>query len=497
MTLSSKTSALTAIAGDALAILVPEDKAGFATASATAKKLARASAENLLGSGDFTGKRDSCVLVYGGSKLPRIYLVGVGKTTEINAERLRRAAATATRTAQRGKAKNLSILLPATPLSVEDTAYALAEGAGLAAYKFDKYFTYKSASDRPNKLSGVTIVSTVSAHDKVLKSVIKSASIVVDGVNLARDLANAPSNEVTPEVLADRAKDSGAKYGFDVKVLDKKQIESHGMGGLLGVNAGSVRPPRFIIMEWNGGAKGDKPFVIVGKGITFDSGGISLKPGAGMADMKMDMHGSATVVGTLQTVARLKLPVNVVGLVPTTENMPSGSATKPGDVLVHMNGKTSEVDNTDAEGRLVLADALSYADKFYKPAAVVDLATLTGACVVALGHHATGMMGTDDGLKATIKAAGERVFERMCELPLYDEYEDQIKSDIADVKNVGGRWGGAITAGLFLKKFIGDWPWVHLDIAGTGMTDREGPYTPKGGTGVGVRLLTDVLKNWK
>lgn len=497
LTISSKISALTGITGDALAILVPEDKAGFDAAKSAAKTVAGVAAENVFASGDVTGKRDALTLVYGNKKLPRVFLIGVGKMADLTPERLRRAAAAGAKSAQRGKVKNLSILMPASPLSTEDTAFVLAEGAGLAAYKFDRWYTFNKGKDKPNRLTGVTIISTKQGDAKYLKSATAAAQIIVEGVNFARDLANAPSNEVTPAELANRAVASGRKYGFKVKVLETKDQKRLGMGGLLGVNAGSVRPAKFIVMEYNGGKAGDKPFVIVGKGLTFDSGGISLKPGAGMADMKMDMHGSATTIATLQTVARLKLKLNVVGLVPSTENMPSGSAVKPGDVLVHMNGITSEVDNTDAEGRLVLADALAYADKFYKPCGVVDLATLTGAVVVGLGNHATGMMGNDDALKSKLKAAGERVFERMCELPLYEEYEDQIKSDVADVKNVGGRWAGPITAALFLKKFVGDWPWVHLDIAGSGMWDKEGPYSPKGGTGVGVRLLTNMLMHWK
>ncbi|HET7152847.1 MAG TPA: leucyl aminopeptidase [Candidatus Kapabacteria bacterium] len=499
MTVNTKISAISALSGEALAVLVPEDKTQFAAATTPLKKIFHAPLENLLASGDFTGKKDSVCIVYGTKKMQRLILIGLGKASEITQERLRRAAASAAKTAQKVKAKSLHIQFPATSLSTEDAAQALTEGANLSLYKFDKYFTYKNDKDKPSKLKEVVLVSSNKADEKDLKKGARNGQIISEGVCFTRDLANAPANEIYPETLAAQAAESGKKYGFNVTILEKKKIEEHGMGGLLGVNAGSAsaRPPRFIIMEWNGGAEGDKPFVIVGKGITFDSGGISLKPGAGMADMKMDMHGAATVIGTLQTVARLKLPVNVVGLVPTTENMPSGSATRPGDVLRHMNGVTSEVDNTDAEGRLVLADALSYADKYYKPQAVVDLATLTGACVIALGQHATGMMGNNDELKAKLKVAGDRTYERVCELPLYEEYEDQIKSDIADVKNVGGRSAGAITAGLFLKRFVGDWPWVHLDIAGTGMAEREMHYAPKGGTGVGVRMLTDVLRNWK
>ena len=236
--------------------------------------------------------------------------------------------------------------------------------------------------------------------------------------------------------------------------------------------------------------------ILVGKGVTFDTGGISLKPAAGMPEMKMDMSGAAAVIGTFQAVAELKLPIHLVGLIPSVENMPSGTAMKPGDIIRHYNGKTSEVDNTDAEGRLILADALSYAS-LYKPDLVIDLATLTGACVVALGNHAAGMLGNDEPTMNALKISGDATYERVCQLPLYDEYEKQIKSDVADVKNTGGRWAGTITAAWFLKKFIGDYKWVHCDIAGTAMLETPQEYIPKGGSGFGVRLLVDFLKGRK
>ena len=311
---------------------------------------------------------------------------------------------------------------------------------------------------------------------------------------VARDLANAPNNEIYPQTLAKTARALGRKYGFKTTVLDKKKITELKMGGLLGVNLGSVRPPVFIIMEHNGGPKGQKPIVLVGKGITFDTGGISIKPAAGMADMKGDMHGAASVIGTMVAAANAGVKRNIIGLVPSTENMPSGSAMVPGDILTFMNGKTAEIDNTDAEGRLILADALSYADR-YKPEGVIDLATLTGAAVVALGHVTTGMMGNDDAMKRRLEQAGQRTYERVCELPLYEEYEDLIASDVADIKNSGGRWAGTITAGLFLQHFV-SYPWIHLDIAGTSHPMKGGPYIPKGHSGVGVRLLIDAIQNW-
>jgi leucyl aminopeptidase len=281
-----------------------------------------------------------------------------------------------------------------------------------------------------------------------------------------------------------------------VKVLGKDKIKKNDMQGLLAVNAGSDKPPVFIVMEYNGtGDKESKPTVLVGKGVTFDSGGISLKPGAGMALMRIDMHGSASVIGTMYAVAKAKLPVHLVALVPSTENMPSGTAYLPGDVITYSNGITVEVDNTDAEGRLILADGLIYAEKHYDPAAIIDVATLTGACVIALGSVASGLMSNDDELVQSLKESGDRTHEYVWQLPLYEEYKEQLKSDLADLKNVGGREAGTITAGLFLQNFVKNSRWAHVDIAGTGMASRAGDYTPKNGTGVGVRLFFDMLEN--
>jgi leucyl aminopeptidase len=390
------------------------------------------------------------------------------------------------------KCRNIAIHFPATKLGAEESAQAIIEGGALGTYTFDKYFTEKKEDKRVDR---VTILAGDSDDVAALKRGVASGEAIAKGTIFARDLTNAPSNEIFPESLAAQAK-SLQPLGVQVRALTKAQIEKLGMGGLLGVNQGSLRPPFFIIMEYNGGAKGGAPVVLVGKGITFDSGGISLKPGAGMADMKMDMGGAAAVIGTMRAVAELKLKLNVVGLVPTTENMPSGTAYKPGDVLRFMNGKTAEIDNTDAEGRLVLADALTYADR-YKPQAVIDLATLTGACVIALGNVASGAMGNSKELLSRLAAAGERSYDRVVELPLWEEYEELIKSDIADVKNTGGRSAGTITAALFLQHFIGSYPWAHIDIAGTAMIPKGSGYLNKGGTGAGVRLLVELLRDWK
>ncbi len=443
--------------------------------------------------GDITGAADQISVLYTGSrKTPRLIVAGIGDSTGLTTERLRRAAALAIQRATTLKCQRVACVVRPLPLSAEQSSQAIVEGMLLGNYSFDKYLTEKKPEDR-KKVEQIVILADSDDLTAVRRGTATGEG-VSNGVTLARDLANAPSNELDPETLATRCKEL-SKLGVKVTVLNKAQITRLGMGGLLAVNQGSVRPPYFVIMEWNKGKKGEAPIVLVGKGITFDSGGISIKPSAGMGDMKMDMGGAAAVVGAMRSIAELKLARNVIALVPTTENMPSGSAYKPGDVVTFLNGKTAEIDNTDAEGRLILADALSYASR-YNPQAVIDLATLTGACVIALGNHATGLMGNTPSLNARLKESGDRTYDRVWELPLWEEYEELIKSDVADVKNSGGRAAGTITAGLFLKHFIGEYPWAHLDIAGTGMTSKGSGYINKGGTGAGVRLLVDLIQNW-
>jgi leucyl aminopeptidase len=313
---------------------------------------------------------------------------------------------------------------------------------------------------------------------------------------MARDLSNSPGNEVNPSYLARQAREIADTTTLRCHVLDVDGIREHQMGCLLGVAQGSDQPPAFIILEHAPKGSQEKPIVLIGKGLTFDSGGISIKPAANMEDMKMDMAGGAAVFGAMQALARLGYPHRVVGLVPSSENLPSGNAVKPGDILRAMSGKTVEVINTDAEGRLILADALAYAVQELKPACMIDLATLTGAVVVALGSLATGMMGTDQAMMDRLRAAGDYSAERVWELPLFEEYSKHIKSDFADIRNVSsGREAGSIIGGAFLKEFVGDIPWVHLDIAGTAWTREPKPYIPKGATGVGIRLLVKALED--
>ncbi len=482
-------------AGDAAIVFFFEDSDIFTAQKNTITK-AFPTAEGLFLTDDFTGKKNSMSSVYTGSKsLPRLLLVGLGEKKSFAVGILRRAAAAAAASVKQSSAEALAIVLPsAEHILLADVAQAIVEGALLSGYKYDKFKT-EGKNAKKKHLKKITLICADKTDVKSVQKVADYAKNLCDGVMLARDLANAPNNEIYPETLAERAAEAGKEGGFSVKVFDKEKIQSLKMGGLLAVNAGSKRPPVFIVMEYNGGKTGEKPIALVGKGVTFDTGGISIKPGAGMSAMKFDMHGSATVIGTMYAVAKNKLPINVVGLVPSTDNMPDGAAYVPGDIVTFMNGKTAEIDNTDAEGRLILADALCYADSL-KPQGIIDVATLTGACVIALGSVTTGLMGNDDKIKSRLKDSAERTGEYVCELPLYEEYEEQIKSDFADVKNSGGRPAGTITAALFLKKFIGDSSWAHLDIAGTGMLDAPTEINPKGGSGVGVRLLTDMLKNW-
>jgi leucyl aminopeptidase len=482
-----------------VAFFQPEEKKSI---NATIKMLGRNSvgsaAETLLSAGDMSGKKDEILALYpkrSEASAKRVFLVGLGKPDKVSLETVRRRAACAAKKAEKMKSRSLAIMMPAVKgASGAEIATAVVEGVMLGLYKFDKFFKIEEAKV---PIENVIILEDGdslhgSSTDEV-NAAMAEAETITTATIFARMMENEPSNNKYPETLANWAKDVGREHGIKVTVFGPKELAANKMVGILGVNQGSAKEARFIMMEYMGAPKSTTaPIVLVGKGITFDTGGISIKPAAGMGEMKGDMSGAATVIATLKSVASLKLPVNVVGLVSSAENMPSGTAMRPGDILTYSNGLSVEVDNTDAEGRLVLADALIWAEK-YKPKSVIDLATLTGACVVALGHVTTGMMGTDTSMMERLKRAGDATYERVCELPVYDEYDELIKSDVADIKNVGGRWAGAITAAMFLKRFT-NYPWVHLDIAGTAISDTNGDYIPKGGTGVGVRLLTRMLK---
>ena len=470
---------------------------------------------DVLAVGDFKGEDQEVAVLYPLGQAPpgRVILVGLGSRDEFSLETARRASGVAVRRALKLGVSELSITVhgpggegapgapdgpggpdgPGAPgFELRDCAQATVEGLLLGAYRYDDFKT--GDEDRPG-LESVTVVTPQRAQAYEIRDGIEDGQISAEGTTLARDLSNAPGNAMTPRKLAAAARKMAGETGLNCRVLTRKDIAKERMGALLAVNAGSEEPPRFIVLEHGEASDGTDTLVFIGKGITFDSGGISIKSSGGMEEMKHDMSGAAAVIGAMRSIALAKPSLHVVGLVPATENLPDGKALKPGDIITTRSGKTIEVINTDAEGRLVLADALEYAER-YNPTAVIDLATLTGACVVALGYAATGMMGNDDGLQDRVRSAGETSGERVWPLPLWQDYHDQIKSHVADVKNTGGRWAGALTAGAFLAKFV-ERPWVHLDIAGTAYTDASKPYCPKGATGVGVRLLLQLAKDWK
>ncbi len=446
-----------------------------------------------LSGGDFAGRFGQSALLYAdGLAAPRLLLVGLGDRSSFTLERLRRAAANVAKRARALEVSEAAFVLPEPEGSgIGGSARAATEGAVLGLYRFTRYKTDRGAEGeaRDHDLDAFDLV--VDGADEVEAS--RGARVgenVAAGAMLARDLANEPSNTATPEHLAQQARQIGERYRMEVTVLDRAGIEGEGLTGLATVGRSAANEPRFIVLEHRGGGD-EAPVVLVGKAVTFDSGGISIKPSTGMEDMKFDMSGGAAVLGAMEAVGTLGLKLNVVALVPATENLPGGDAFKPGDVLEMHSGKTVEIISTDAEGRLILADALSYARRF-EPAAVVDCATLTGACKVALGDHASGLMGNDEDLVAEVQTAGETANERAWPLPLFDAATEQIRGDTADIKNSGGRFGGALTAGAFLKEFA-DYPWVHLDIAGTAYGKKGGAYTSKGSTGVPARLLVEFL----
>jgi len=421
-----------------------------------------------------------------------VVVAGLGERSSLNTERFRQASARAIQRVREAGCATMAFGVPVDGVNPADAGRACVEGALLGLYQFTPYKT-----DRNGDRAVRRVTLFVPLRDlKATRAAARRGEIIADSVNLVRDLGNQPSNVATPTYLANRARAAAKRYGLSCKVIDRKGMEQLGMGALLGVAKGSLEPPKLILLEYHG--KGRRravasPLVLVGKTITFDSGGISLKPAEHMEQMKSDMLGGAGVLAVIQAAARLQLSRPVVGLLPATENMPSGTAIKPGDVVTAFSGTTIEVVNTDAEGRLVLADALAYAVKRYRPRAVLDVATLTGACSVALGRHAIGLLGTDPDLLDRVKHSAYASGERVWELPLWDEYYEQIKSDVADLKNTGGRPAGTITAAAFLSRFVGKTPWAHLDIAGSMWSDDTRHYIAKGATGAGVRLLIQFL----
>jgi leucyl aminopeptidase len=500
MEVTVKTGDLGKEAVDAIVLMQYEDYTNPQGTAALIDKALDGAITALFRDGEFTGKtkQQSILHTFGRLQAKQVVLIGLGNPDQLTLEGLRQASGSAGQYTRSVGASTIATSIDGIErahFSPSDAAQAVVEGMILALYRFDKF---KTEENSRQDIAGVRLVSSTRDQVKAMQQGAEIGRILGESANLARSLVNHPANEMTPTMLAEQARQMAKECHLKCDILERKDLEKLGMGLFLGVAQGSEQPPKFIILEHRGGKKSQGNIVFVGKGITFDSGGISIKSAEGMERMKYDMSGGAAVIGALRAAALLKVPQNIIGLIPATENLLSGKATKPGDVHRAMNGKTAEVINTDAEGRLILGDALAYAAR-YKPMACIDLATLTGACVIALGHEAIGMMGNTQGeaLMDRLRQAGISTGERVWQLPLWDEYLEHVKSDVADVKNVGmGRAAGAIAGAAFLVNFVDGYPWVHLDIAGTAWADREQPYKPKGGTGVGVRLLTQMLLDW-
>jgi len=459
---------------------------------------------------DFIGKKNDYLLVYPASirmgkirrfSCRRIAVVGLGKPAETPdelREQLRLVGGTIATKAKSCRAGKVMVVVPEmTGLSLSERTESLSEGLLLGNYCFDKYKN-KDKTKNDEDLAQPVKTFLLSGHG--------SSAAMRHGMTLgknaalaactARDMANEPGNVWTPEKFADHAKQLAGEYPLKCRIIEKKEMKNIGMGGILAVNQGSAVPPKLVILHYTTGKK-NPTLMLVGKGLTFDSGGISLKPAAGMEDMKYDMCGGAAVLAAMEVVGREQPPdINVIALVPATDNMSGAGALKPGDIIRHFGGKTTEVVNTDAEGRLILADALAWGIKTYEPDAVIDLATLTGAVIIGLGHHRTGLLGNNDTLVDRICRAGEKAAEPFWRLPLGPEYTKQLKSEVADLKNVGGRPAGTITAAAYLQEFVGKTAWVHCDIAGTAWDFTEKSYIPKGPSGVGVRTLVELVRKW-
>lgn len=422
----------------------------------------------------------------------RILLAGLGKKENFTNDTIRFVSGKIAQKARELKLKEFSIIVPPSSLIEHISSVSqIVEGCKMSLYKFEKY-----KSKKENDIPDLTIL--VSKSEKISKA-IKIAEIVSDGAIYTKSIANLPPNECIPATLANFARIISKKNNMKCNIISKNELKKKGFGGIIAVGQGSKNEPKLIILEYNHGSRNEKPIVLVGKAVTFDTGGISLKPGEKMDEMKFDKCGGCTVIGIMKAVSELKLPINVVGIIPSVENMPGGESYRPGDIIKLYSGKTAEIQNTDAEGRIILADALSYGEKHYSPKAIIDFATLTGACIIALGTNIAGIVSNNDKITQQIMESSKRTTEEIWELPLNGDYMDMVKSDVADMKNVGiGRAAGTITAAAFLRNAIENTPWIHIDIAGVAWTQvatKEKPYNPKGATGFGVRLILDYLQN--
>ena len=443
--------------------------------------------------GDMEGKLGATLLLHNvpDTSSDRVLLVGLGKERDFHEKEYLTAVRAAIRCLNETGAPEAMFYLTELPLKKRDVAWRI-EQAVLTTmsclYRFDRLKSKAEEVRRPLRKLALSVASN--GEVAPAKAAIARALALAEGIKLTKDLGNLPGNICTPTYLAEQAVKLAKEHKLKVQVLGQAQLEKLGMGSFLSVTRGSRQPPKLIVLQHLGGDKKAKPIVLVGKGITFDTGGISIKPAAEMDEMKFDMCGAASVLGTLKAVATMGLKLNVIGIIPTCENMPDGNATRPGDVVTSLSGQTIEILNTDAEGRLILCDALTYAERF-EPAAVVDIATLTGACVIALGHVVSGLLANQDSLARELIDAGDEAYDRAWQLPLYDDYQEQLKSNFADMANIGSRVGGAITAACFLSRYTKAYDWAHLDIAGTAWKSGA----EKGATGRPVGLLTHFLIN--
>ncbi|MFH1639024.1 MAG: leucyl aminopeptidase [Chloroflexota bacterium] len=449
----------------------------------------------MLKQGEIKGKLHEITLIHSLNRLPaeRVVILGLGNVSDLTLDKVRGAFGGACRYLRQKWVDNIATIIPGAGtagITADGAAQAITEGALLGTYSFRRHMTREAEY---SEIKELTLVAAKQDDLPAVTAGYRKGKILAAATNLARDMVNEPSNYQTPADMAEKAVEIAGSRGLKITVMEREKMQELGMGGILGVAQGSSQPPKFIILEYHGRDSSDVDLALVGKGITFDSGGISIKPSQKMGEMKGDMAGGAAVMAAISAIADLKLRINVTALIPATENLPGGTAFKPGDILTAMNGKTMEIITTDAEGRLILADALSYAGNL-KPRAIVDLATLTGAMVVALGDNITGAFTNNQDLLDTVMKAGTDVGETIWQMPMFDAYKELIKSDVADIKNSGGRAAGSITAAQFLEEFVGNTPWVHLDIAGTFMTDKEKDYQVKGATGVPVRTMVRVAE---
>jgi len=482
------------IEADAIVVNLLEGVEQPGGATAAVDKALDGAISSLISRGEIKGKFGEVNIVHNFGK-PRqvragiVAIAGLGKRQDFNVDKIRGVAGEFCRALRKLNCHKIATILHSAGIGgieLEASVEAIAEGALLGLYNFTKY-----KKPEYEDIEEMLIVVREKEKVPILEQAVGKGKLLAEATNLARDMVNEPANYMTPSQMAEAAKEIASKYDLEFKVFDREDMEAMGMGALLGVAKGSNQPPKLITLSYKGDERSEKAIGFLGKGITFDSGGISIKPSEGMGEMKEDMAGAAAVMTALGAIAQLKPKVNITAIIPATENLPSGTALKPGDVLKALNGKTIEVISTDAEGRLILADALSYAQRLgLSP--LIDLATLTGSCRVALGTLYSGLFGNNQDLVNKVLRAAERTGERMWQMPMPEEYKEQNKSEIANVKNTGNRYGGAITAAFFLNEFVDDTPWVHLDIAGTASSNKESGYIVKGATGVGVRTLVEL-----